>query len=87
MSLFGNTTSNQGGGLFGASQQQQPQQQQQSGGLFGQSTANANTQQNQSVFANSQQQTGNPLAGTLSAGFGANNAGALGAQSQRELAQ
>ena len=85
MSLFGNTTSNTGGGLFGASQQQQPQQQ--SGGLFGQSTANANTQQNQSVFANSQQQTGNPLAGTLSAGFGANNTGALGAQSQRELAQ
>jgi hypothetical protein len=90
MSLFGNTTSNQGGGLFGASQQQQPQQQQQqqqqhSGGLFGQSTANAPAPQNQSVFA--QQQTGNPLAGTLSAGFGANHTGAMGAQSQRELAQ
>lgn len=87
MSLFGNTTSNQqGGGLFGASQQQQQQPQQQTTSLFGQSSANAPAQQ--SVFANPQQQNSNPLAGSLSAGFGAaTTSGALGAQSQRELAQ
>lgn len=76
MSLFGNTTANQGGSLFGASTQQPQQQQQQTGGLFGQSTN-----------APQQAQPGNPLAGSLSAGFGATTGGALGAQSQRELAQ
>lgn len=87
MSLFGNNNTNQqGGGLFGASQQQQPAQ----GGssLFGNPTANAPAQG--SIFANQQQQqqqNSNPLAGSLSAGFGATTSGALGAQSQRELAQ
>lgn len=75
MSFFGNTTSNQqGSSLFGGNQQQQQPQQQ--GGLFGQN--NANTQQ---------QPNNNLLAGSMSAGFGASQAGAMGAQSQRELAQ
>jgi nuclear pore complex protein Nup54 len=82
MSLFGNSTSNQlGGSLFGTGQQQQQPQQQPS--FFGSLTANAPAQQ----APNPQQNTNNPLAGSLSAGFGANNIGALGAQSQRELAQ
>ncbi|KAM0691166.1 hypothetical protein Q7P36_009937 [Cladosporium allicinum] len=92
MSLFG------GSSLFGQpqqqqqqQQQQQSQQQQQAGGIFGQSAANAPAQQNQGgIFAQPQQQQqagNNPLAGTLSAGFGASHAGALGALNQRELAQ
>jgi hypothetical protein len=89
MSIFGN--SNAGASLFGQPQQQQQQpQQQQTGGLFGQSNANAPAQQSQGIFAQPQQQQqngNNPLAGTLSAGFGASHAGALGALNQRELAQ
>lgn len=94
MSLFGNSNANQGASLFGQPQQQQQQQQQQqpqAGGLFGQSAANPPAQQNQGgIFTQPQQQQqagNNPLAGTLSAGFGASHTGALGALNQRELAQ
>ncbi|OQN99650.1 hypothetical protein B0A48_14792 [Cryoendolithus antarcticus] len=80
-SLFGNTTTQQGGGLFGNSTQQQKP----TSSLFGNSTNAPAT--GSSLFNTAPQQAQQPMAGSLSAGLMGSTNGALGSQSQQQFAQ